>query len=181
MLLTGATGYIGGRLLRRFEEGGRAVRCLARRRAAHHLSGRVERRRRLALGSSQEPRGDRRHAARIRATARTATPAAAGAAADAASGAPLAGTLDPGSGTPTNPIVGCGCRPTSECRARAARRDSRSHYSIDRSQQEPVRGSHRVRLARQPIHTATDGAATQTSPRPCVRAASYNRPRTLCP
>ena len=30
ILLTGATGYIGGRLLRRFEEGGRAVRCLAR-------------------------------------------------------------------------------------------------------------------------------------------------------
>ncbi len=31
VLLTGATGYIGGRLLRRFEEGGRAVRCLVRR------------------------------------------------------------------------------------------------------------------------------------------------------
>lgn len=30
ILLTGATGYIGGRLLRRLEEGGRAVRCLAR-------------------------------------------------------------------------------------------------------------------------------------------------------
>ena len=30
VLLTGATGYIGGRLLRRLEEGGRAVRCLAR-------------------------------------------------------------------------------------------------------------------------------------------------------
>lgn len=30
ILLTGATGYIGGRLLRRFEGGGRAVRCLAR-------------------------------------------------------------------------------------------------------------------------------------------------------
>jgi uncharacterized protein YbjT (DUF2867 family) len=30
ILLTGATGYIGGRLLRRFEESGRAVRCLAR-------------------------------------------------------------------------------------------------------------------------------------------------------
>jgi uncharacterized protein YbjT (DUF2867 family) len=30
VLVTGATGYIGGRLLRRFEEGGRAVRCLAR-------------------------------------------------------------------------------------------------------------------------------------------------------
>jgi uncharacterized protein YbjT (DUF2867 family) len=30
VLLTGATGYIGGRLLRRFEERGRAVRCLVR-------------------------------------------------------------------------------------------------------------------------------------------------------
>ena len=30
VLLTGATGYIGGRLLRRFEDGGRAVRCLLR-------------------------------------------------------------------------------------------------------------------------------------------------------
>lgn len=30
VLLTGVTGYIGGRLLRRFEEGGRAVRCLVR-------------------------------------------------------------------------------------------------------------------------------------------------------
>ena len=31
ILLTGATGYIGGRLLRRLEEGGRSVRCLVRR------------------------------------------------------------------------------------------------------------------------------------------------------
>ena len=31
VLLTGATGYVGGRLLRAFEEGGQAVRCLARR------------------------------------------------------------------------------------------------------------------------------------------------------
>lgn len=30
VLLTGATGYIGGRLLRKFEEGGRTVRCLVR-------------------------------------------------------------------------------------------------------------------------------------------------------
>jgi uncharacterized protein YbjT (DUF2867 family) len=30
VLLTGATGYIGGRLLRRFEEDGRAVRCMVR-------------------------------------------------------------------------------------------------------------------------------------------------------
>ena len=31
ILLTGATGYIGGRLLRHFEEAGRAVRCVARK------------------------------------------------------------------------------------------------------------------------------------------------------
>ena len=37
-LLTGATGYIGGRLLRKFEEDGRLVRCLARRPA--DLNGR---------------------------------------------------------------------------------------------------------------------------------------------
>ena len=30
VLLTGATGYIGGRLLRRFEADGLAVRCLVR-------------------------------------------------------------------------------------------------------------------------------------------------------
>jgi len=30
VLRTGASGYAGGRLLRQFEEGGRAVRCLAR-------------------------------------------------------------------------------------------------------------------------------------------------------
>jgi uncharacterized protein YbjT (DUF2867 family) len=30
VLLTGATGYVGGRLLRHFEEAGRAVRCVAR-------------------------------------------------------------------------------------------------------------------------------------------------------
>jgi uncharacterized protein YbjT (DUF2867 family) len=33
ILLTGATGYVGGRLLQRFEEGGRPVRCLVRDRA----------------------------------------------------------------------------------------------------------------------------------------------------
>lgn len=38
-LLTGATGYVGGRLLSRLEEAGRAVRCLARRPEA--LRGRV--------------------------------------------------------------------------------------------------------------------------------------------
>ena len=31
VLLTGATGYVGGRLLRAFEEAGQPVRCLARR------------------------------------------------------------------------------------------------------------------------------------------------------
>jgi uncharacterized protein YbjT (DUF2867 family) len=30
VLITGATGYVGGRLLRRFERDGRAVRCLVR-------------------------------------------------------------------------------------------------------------------------------------------------------
>ena len=39
VLLTGATGYVGGRLLRRLEECGRPVRCLARR--PEFLSGRV--------------------------------------------------------------------------------------------------------------------------------------------
>ena len=39
VLLTGATGYVGGRLLRRLEESGRPVRCMARRPEA--LSGRA--------------------------------------------------------------------------------------------------------------------------------------------
>lgn len=39
ILVTGATGYIGGRLLRRLEASGRPVRCLARR--AEYLRGRV--------------------------------------------------------------------------------------------------------------------------------------------
>jgi len=39
ILVTGATGYIGGRLLRRLEAAGRPVRCLARR--AEHLAGRT--------------------------------------------------------------------------------------------------------------------------------------------
>lgn len=39
ILVTGATGYIGGRLLRRLEVAGRPVRCLARR--AEYLRGRV--------------------------------------------------------------------------------------------------------------------------------------------
>lgn len=37
--LTGATGYIGGRLLRQFEEGGRAVRCLVRQPARLGAAG----------------------------------------------------------------------------------------------------------------------------------------------
>lgn len=39
ILLTGATGYVGGRLLARLEEAGLSVRCLARRPEA--LRGRV--------------------------------------------------------------------------------------------------------------------------------------------
>jgi len=39
ILLTGATGYIGGRLLRHFEEGGRAVRCLVRQPARLDATG----------------------------------------------------------------------------------------------------------------------------------------------
>jgi uncharacterized protein YbjT (DUF2867 family) len=39
VLLTGATGYIGGRLLRRFEEGGRAIRCLVRQPARLGATG----------------------------------------------------------------------------------------------------------------------------------------------
>jgi uncharacterized protein YbjT (DUF2867 family) len=48
VLLTGATGYIGGRLLRRFEERGRRVRCLARQPAQL----------RTAAGLSEVVRGD---------------------------------------------------------------------------------------------------------------------------
>ncbi|HEX6106564.1 MAG TPA: NAD(P)H-binding protein, partial [Gemmatimonadales bacterium] len=39
VLLTGATGYVGGRLLRALESGARPVRCLARR--PEHLQSRV--------------------------------------------------------------------------------------------------------------------------------------------
>lgn len=39
VLLTGATGYVGGRLLRRFEEGSRAVRCLVRQPARLGATG----------------------------------------------------------------------------------------------------------------------------------------------
>jgi uncharacterized protein YbjT (DUF2867 family) len=39
VLLTGATGYVGGRLLQKLEESGRPVRCMVRRPEA--LSGRT--------------------------------------------------------------------------------------------------------------------------------------------
>jgi uncharacterized protein YbjT (DUF2867 family) len=58
VLLTGATGYIGGRLLRRLEETGRCVRCLVRR--PEVLAGRVGPRTRVVRGdlldSSSLPR-----------------------------------------------------------------------------------------------------------------------------
>jgi uncharacterized protein YbjT (DUF2867 family) len=40
ILLTGATGYVGGRLVRRLEDGGYSLRCLAR--VPEHLDGRVD-------------------------------------------------------------------------------------------------------------------------------------------
>jgi uncharacterized protein YbjT (DUF2867 family) len=42
VLLTGATGYVGGRLLKKLEAGGVATRCLARH--PEHLRGRIGRR-----------------------------------------------------------------------------------------------------------------------------------------
>ena len=39
ILLTGATGYVGGRLLKRLEAGGHQIRCIARR--PESLSGKV--------------------------------------------------------------------------------------------------------------------------------------------
>ncbi len=53
ILLTGATGYIGGRLLRRLEEEGRRVRCLVRR--PERLRGRVGAATELATGDVLEP------------------------------------------------------------------------------------------------------------------------------
>ena len=52
-LLTGATGYIGGRLLRRFERNGSAVRCLCRNPEA--LRSRVASRTQLVQGDLLEP------------------------------------------------------------------------------------------------------------------------------
>ena len=52
VLLTGATGYVGGRLLRKLEESGRPVRCLVRRPGV--LSGRVAAQTEIAYGDVLE-------------------------------------------------------------------------------------------------------------------------------
>jgi uncharacterized protein YbjT (DUF2867 family) len=53
VLLTGATGYVGGRLLRALEESGRSVRCLARR--PETLSGRTAPQTEVVRGDVLEP------------------------------------------------------------------------------------------------------------------------------
>jgi uncharacterized protein YbjT (DUF2867 family) len=53
VLLTGATGYVGGRLLRKLEESGRAVRCMVRRPEA--LSGRTAEQTEIVQGDVLEP------------------------------------------------------------------------------------------------------------------------------
>jgi len=53
VLLTGATGYVGGRWLRKLEESGRSVRCLARRPEA--LSGRTAVQTEVVWGDVLEP------------------------------------------------------------------------------------------------------------------------------
>jgi len=53
VLLTGATGYVGGRLLRKLEESGRPVRCMVRRREA--LSGRTAEQTEIVHGDILEP------------------------------------------------------------------------------------------------------------------------------
>jgi len=53
VLLTGATGYIGGRLLRKLEESGRPVRCMVRRPEA--LSGRTAEQTEIVRGDVLEP------------------------------------------------------------------------------------------------------------------------------
>jgi len=53
VLLTGATGYVGGRLLRKLEESGRPVRCLVRRPEA--LSGRTAEQTEIVHGDILEP------------------------------------------------------------------------------------------------------------------------------
>jgi uncharacterized protein YbjT (DUF2867 family) len=53
VLLTGATGYVGGRLLRTLEESGRPVRCMVRRPEA--LSGRAAEQTEIVYGDVLEP------------------------------------------------------------------------------------------------------------------------------
>jgi uncharacterized protein YbjT (DUF2867 family) len=53
VLLTGATGYVGGRLLRKLEESGRPVRCMVRRPEA--LSGRAAEQTEIVHGDVLEP------------------------------------------------------------------------------------------------------------------------------
>jgi uncharacterized protein YbjT (DUF2867 family) len=53
VLLTGATGYVGGRLLEALEASGRRVRCLARR--PEHLAGRVGERTEVVAGDCFDP------------------------------------------------------------------------------------------------------------------------------
>ena len=55
ILLTGATGYVGGRLLRKLEESGRPVRCLVRRPEA--LLGRATEQTEIVPGDVLEPEG----------------------------------------------------------------------------------------------------------------------------
>src|SRR5947207_12101305 len=53
VLLTGATGYVGGRLLRMLEESGRSVRCMVRRPEA--LSGQTAEQTEIVYGDVLEP------------------------------------------------------------------------------------------------------------------------------
>ncbi len=53
VLLTGVTGYVGGRLLRKLEESGRPVRCMVRRPEA--LSGRATKQTEIVYGDVLEP------------------------------------------------------------------------------------------------------------------------------
>src|SRR5213595_2253669 len=53
VLVTGATGYVGGRLLRKLEESGRPVRCMVRIPAA--LSGRTAEQTEIVHGDVLDP------------------------------------------------------------------------------------------------------------------------------
>jgi uncharacterized protein YbjT (DUF2867 family) len=53
VLLTGANGYVGGRLLRKLEESERPVRCMVRRPEA--LSGRTAEQTEIVYGDILEP------------------------------------------------------------------------------------------------------------------------------